>query len=339
MATSDTPRDALISLKSVTKNYANFKALDSVSFEIDKGQVFGYIGPNGAGKTTTIKIIVGLITNFKGDVQILGYQMPQHRYEIHKFLGYLPQNVAFQDWQTVDNALKTFGLLSGLEKNKVESRIDEVLEFLSLSDFRKKKVSQLSGGMAQKVGLAQALLHNPKLLVLDEPMGGLDPASRKQFKKLISSLAKEGTTILFSSHILSDVQDVATKIGILNRGEIRKIGTVDELKTSILKEKIVEIVLCAAGKIPNWTKISGIKSIEQPSPEKILIYLENDVDDNGAVNTFVEQLLKSGNRIYSLNPLMPSLDEVYQSYVSEVGSSCISLCYSPMSCGVSINLR
>ena len=321
MATSDTPRDALISLKSVTKNYANFKALDSVSFEIDKGQVFGYIGPNGAGKTTTIKIIVGLITNFKGDVQILGYQMPQHRYEIHKFLGYLPQNVAFQDWQTVDNALKTFGLLSGLEKNKVESRIDEVLEFLSLSDFRKKKVSQLSGGMAQKVGLAQALLHNPKLLVLDEPMGGLDPASRKQFKKLISSLAKEGTTILFSSHILSDVQDVATKIGILNRGEIRKIGTVDELKTSILKEKIVEIVLCAAGKIPNWTKISGIKSIEQPYPEKILIYLENDVDDNGAVNTFVEQLLKSGNRIYSLNPLMPSLDEVYQSYVSEVGSS------------------
>ena len=321
MAASGTPKDTLIVLNSVTKNYDNFKALDSVSFEIGKGQVFGYIGPNGAGKTTTIKIMVGLITNFKGDVQILGYQMPQHRHEIHKLLGYLPQNVAFQDWQTVDNALKTFGLLSGLEKNRVENRIDEVLDFLSLSDFKKKKVSQLSGGMAQKVGLAQALLHNPKLLVLDEPMGGLDPASRKQFKKLISSLAKEGTTILFSSHILSDVQDVATKIGILNRGEIRKIGTVDELKTSILKEKIVEIVLCAAGKIPNWTKISGIKSIEQPSPEKILIYLENDVDDNGAVNTFVEQLLKSGNRIYSLNPLMPSLDEVYQSYVSEVGSS------------------
>jgi ABC-2 type transport system ATP-binding protein len=118
VAASDTLKDALIVLKSVTKNYDNFKALDSVSFEIDKGQVFGYIGPNGAGKTTTIKILVGLITNFKGNVQILGYQMPQHRYEIHKFLGYLPQNVAFQDWQTVDNALKTFGLLSGLEKTK-----------------------------------------------------------------------------------------------------------------------------------------------------------------------------------------------------------------------------
>lgn len=321
MTASDIPKDTLIALNSVTKNYNNFKALDSVSFEIDKGQVFGYIGPNGAGKTTTIKILVGLITNFKGDVQILGYQMPQHRYEIHKFLGYLPQNVAFQDWQTVDNALKTFGLLSGLEKDKVENRIDEVLDFLSLSDFRKKKVSQLSGGMAQKVGLAQALLHNPKLLVLDEPMGGLDPASRKQFKKLISSLAKEGTTILFSSHILSDVQDVATKIGILNRGKIRKIGTVDELKTSILKEKIVEIVLSAAGKIPKWTQISGIKSIEQPSPEKILIHLDEEVDGDGVVNAFVEQLLKSGNRLRSLNPLMPSLDEVYQSYVSEVDNS------------------
>lgn len=321
MTASDIPKDALIVLNSVSKNYDNFTALDSVSFEIDKGQVFGYIGPNGAGKTTTIKILVGLITNFKGDVQICGYQMPQHKHEIHKFLGYLPQDVAFQDWQTVDNALKTFGLLSGLEKNKVENRIDEVLDFLYLSDFRKTKVSQLSGGMTQKVGLAQALLHNPKLLVLDEPMGGLDPASRKQFKKLISSLAKEGTTILFSSHILSDVQDVATKIGILDRGKIRKIGTIDELKTSIWKEKIVEIVLSAAGKIPKWKKISGIKSIEQPSPEKILIYLDKDVDDDGVVNAFVEQLLKSGNRIRSLNPLKPSLDEVYQSYVSEVGNS------------------
>jgi ABC-2 type transport system ATP-binding protein len=321
VATSDTPKEALIILNSVTKNYDNFKALDSVSFEIDKGQVFGYIGPNGAGKTTTIKILVGLITNFKGDVQILGYQMPKHKYEIHKFLGYLPQNVAFQDWQTVDNALKTFGLLSGLEKNRVENRIEEVLDFLSLSDFRKKKVSQLSGGMAQKVGLAQALLHNPKLLVLDEPMGGLDPASRKQFKKLISSLAKEGTTILFSSHILSDVQDVATKIGILNKGKIRKIGTVDELKTSVLKEKIVEVVLSAAGKIPKWTQIPGIKSIEQPSPDRILIYLDEEVDDDRAVNAFLEQLLKSGNRLRSLNPLMPSLDEVYQSYVTEVDNS------------------
>jgi ABC-2 type transport system ATP-binding protein len=321
VATSDTPKEALIILNSVTKNYDNFKALDSVSFEIDKGQVFGYIGPNGAGKTTTIKILVGLITNFKGDVQILGYQMPKHKYEIHKFLGYLPQNVAFQDWQTVDNALKTFGLLSGLEKNRVENRIAEVLDFLSLSDFRKKKVSQLSGGMAQKVGLAQALLHNPKLLVLDEPMGGLDPASRKQFKKLISSLAKEGTTILFSSHILSDVQDVATKIGILNKGKIRKIGTVDELKTSVLKEKIVEVVLSAAGKIPKWTQIPGIKSIEQPSPDRILIYLDEEVDDDRAVNAFLEQLLKSGNRLRSLNPLMPSLDEVYQSYVTEVDNS------------------
>lgn len=321
MTASNIPKDALIVLNSVSKNYDNFTALDSVSFEIDKGEVFGYIGPNGAGKTTTIKILVGLITNFKGDVQICGNQMPQHKHEIHKFLGYLPQDVAFQDWQTVDNALKTFGILSGLEKNKVENRIDEVLDFLSLSDFRKKKVSQLSGGMTQKVGLAQALLHSPKLLVLDEPMGGLDPASRRQFKILISSLAKEGTTILFSSHILSDVQDVATKIGILDRGKIRKIGTIDELKASISKEKIVEIVLSASGKIPKWTKISGIKSIEQPSPEKILIYLDKDVDDDGVVNAFVEQLLKTGNRIRSLNPLKPSLDEVYQSYVGEVGNS------------------
>jgi ABC-2 type transport system ATP-binding protein len=219
-------------LRDVSKSYGSFRALDNVSFEIKEGEIFGYIGPNGAGKTTTMKILVGLISDFQGEVLVGGCRIPEQKGEIHKLLGYLPQNVAFQEWRTVDHALQTFGKLSGLTDEKIEGRISEVLDLLSLSDVRHKKISQLSGGMVQKVGLAQALLHNPKLLVLDEPLAGLDPLSRRQLKDIVLELGKNGSTVVFSSHILSDVQDVANRIGILSRGRLKQVGTLDELKLS-----------------------------------------------------------------------------------------------------------
>ena len=204
-SSSSNDEKPFVVLRGVSKNYFNFRALDNISFEINEGEIFGYIGPNGAGKTTTMKILVGLISDFQGEVLIGGYRIPKQKEEVHKLLGYLPQNVAFQEWRTVNHALTTFGRLSGLTAKQVESRIPEVLDLVSLSDVRHKKISQLSGGMTQKVGLAQALLHEPKLLILDEPLGGLDPLSRHQFKEVILELGKRGTTILFSSHILSDV--------------------------------------------------------------------------------------------------------------------------------------
>ena len=227
---SMTSNNAFVSLQNVTKTYGAFRALDNVSLDIREGEIFGYIGPNGAGKTTTMKILVGLISTFQGEVTIGGYQAPKQKDEIHKLLGYLPQNVAFQEWRTINQALKTFGKLSGLNDAQVEVRIPELLDLMGLAEFRHKKISQLSGGMTQKVGLAQALLHDPKLLVLDEPLGGLDPLSRHQFKETVQKLAQKGTTILFSSHILSDVQDVADRIGILNRGKIKQVGSLNELK-------------------------------------------------------------------------------------------------------------
>ncbi|MCJ7469745.1 ABC transporter ATP-binding protein, partial [Candidatus Bathyarchaeota archaeon] len=215
--------NGFVVLNGVSKKYGSLLALDSVSLEIGEGEIFGYIGPNGAGKTTTMKIMVGLVSDFQGEVRIGGYRMPEQKDEMHRLLGYLPQNVAFQEWRTVDHALRAFGRLSGLGKREIASRISEVLDILALSDVRNKKISHLSGGMIQKVGLAQALLHNPKLLVLDEPLAGLDPASRYQLKQTIMKLGKDGTTVFFSSHILSDVQDVATRIGILSRGRIKQI--------------------------------------------------------------------------------------------------------------------
>ena len=309
---------SFVSLRSVSKNYFNFRALDNVSFEIKEGEIFGYIGPNGAGKTTTMKILVGLLRDFQGEAFIGGYQVPRQKEEIHKLLGYLPQNVAFQEWRTVDHALKTFGKLSGLSNTEVESRIVEILNLLSLGDVRHKKISQLSGGMIQKVGLAQALLHNPKLLVLDEPLGGLDPLSRHQFKEIVRDLRKIGTTIMFSSHILSDVQDLADRIGIISRGRIKQIGTLSELKSQLSSEKIVEVLVSeATEKWREFSSIKNVKNVDQTSPGRVLVNLEAGADEDQVVNDIVKTAAKLGIRTRGITLLSPSLDEIYLNFVQE----------------------
>jgi ABC-2 type transport system ATP-binding protein len=316
---SDSPNcKACVALQEVTKDYNGFRALDNVSFEIKEGEIFGYIGPNGAGKTTTLKILVGLINDFQGEVQIGQYQLPKQKLGAHKLLGYLPQNVAFQEWRTVNHALKTFGKLSGLSETEVEDRIPKILDLLGLADVRHKKISQLSGGMTQKVGLAQALLHNPKLLVMDEPLGGLDPLSRHQFKEIVLKLAKGGTTILFSSHILSDVQDVADRIGILSRGKIKMVGSMNELKSQLYNQKIVEVLLSYVS--DKWQMLGTVKNIdkiEQPSPGKVLVYLQTGADDDQVLNDIVKKIVELGIRISSISMLSPSLDEIYLNYVQK----------------------
>ncbi len=309
---------ACVVLREVTKDYNGFRALDRVSFEIKEGEIFGYIGPNGAGKTTTLKILVGLINDFHGEIQIGECQLPKQKLEAHRLLGYLPQNVAFQEWRTVDHALKTFGKLSGLSETEVEERIPKILDLLGLADVRHKKISQLSGGMTQKVGLAQALLHNPKLLVMDEPLGGLDPLSRHQFKEIVLKLAKGGTTILFSSHILSDVQDVADRIGILSRGKIKMVGSMNELKSQLYNQKIVEVRLSYVS--DKWQMLGAVKNvgkIEQPSPDRVLAYLQGGADDDQVLNDIVKKIVELGIRISSISMLSPSLDEIYLNYVQK----------------------
>lgn len=311
-------RDSFVGLRNVTKAYGQLLALDNVSFEIREGEIFGYIGPNGAGKTTTMKILVGLISDFQGEVTIGGYKVPMQRDEIHNLLGYLPQSVAFQEWRTVDQALKTFGRLSGLSDSEAETCIPEILDLMGLSDVRRKKISQLSGGMIQKVGLAQALLHDPTLLVLDEPLAGLDPLSRHEFKDIVLKLGHKGTTILFSSHILSDVQDVADRIGILTHGKIKQIGSLNELKQRFSTERVIEVQLSYSS--DQWQKLSdveGVKTVKQPSPDRILLMLQPEADPDEAVNAIVKAIVKLGVRIRGISLLSPSLDEIYLNYVQE----------------------
>ncbi|MEM2118739.1 MAG: ABC transporter ATP-binding protein, partial [Candidatus Bathyarchaeia archaeon] len=223
---------------------------------------------------------------------------------------------------TVDHALRTFGKLSGLSESELNERIEEVLDLVGLSSDRRKKISQLSGGMTQKVGLAQALIHRPRLLVLDEPLGGLDPARRYQIKQTIVKLAKAGATVFFSSHILSDVQDIATKIGILNKGRIMRVGTLEELKSQFSIENDVEITLSYdSGRWKKLESIKGVKGVEQPAPNKLVVHLEDQINVDDTLQELIKQLIALGCKIRSFNPVSPSLDEMYLKYVQERGNA------------------
>jgi len=311
-----TSNKSIVQINNLSKKYKDFIALNNVSFNIKKGEIFGYIGPNGAGKTTTIKILVGLLNKTSGKVFINGYEMPEQKKQAHKFIGYLPQQVAFQQWRTLNHALTTFAKLSGMQKNSIQPRIDELIELMKIGKLKNKKVNQLSGGEIQKVGIIQAIQHNPSLLILDEPLEGLDPESRYKVKQIFKDLSKTGTTVFFSSHILSDVQDVATKICILDWGKILKIGTIDELKSEFNKETQVKIVFSKKSeKFKEISKILGVQKILEKSYENCLVTIDKNVNYDDVIHNIIQTLLKNECHIRSITPVTPSLDEVYQYYL------------------------
>lgn len=308
--------EVCIEFNNVSKCYKDLLALDDISFTIQKGEIFGYIGPNGAGKTTTIKIIVGLIRDFKGEVLVNRNNVITAKRDLHNLIGYHPQEAGFQEWRTVDHALKTFGRLSGLKSKHLEERTDEILELIGLSDVRYKKIIHLSGGMFQKLRLGQALLHEPEILILDEPLAGLDPTSRFQFKKIIKKLAKSGITVLFSSHILNDVEDIANKIGILHEGKIKRIGTPDELQSSFHVGDVIELIVAKGTPLcEDLETLTNVEYIENPKANKQLIHLKSNVDIDLTVSQIMNVLIEQSCRIRSFNLVKPSLEQVYLKYV------------------------
>jgi ABC-2 type transport system ATP-binding protein len=306
----------IVAFEGVSKTYKDVQALSNVSFEIPRGSVFGYIGPNGAGKTTTIKILVGLIRNFDGTVYVDGRRISEGMTDIHRKLGYLPQEVGFQNWRTVGQMLTTFGRLSGLPKTGLEKRVGEVLELVALPGLQDRRIVHLSGGMQQKLRLAQSLIHDPELIILDEPMSGLDPASRHQVKSIIKRLSERGVTVFFSSHILSDVQDIATLIGILNEGQLMRVGTPDELQSHFQVGNDIEIVVAeGSAKCSEFEDLPGVDYLESTSRKRHVLHLTPDADVDIVITEIVKKLLSEGCQLRQLNLLKPSLEEVYLRYV------------------------
>lgn len=324
-ALNNTMSKPLVEFDHVAKRYKSFQALEDVSFTLNEGEIFGYIGPNGAGKTTTLKLLVGLLLDFTGSIQVGDLRLPLDRHRLHKMVGYLPQYPEFQPWRTVDHALMTLGRLSDVSVSDLKARIPGLLERFDLGDVRHKKIRLLSGGMKQKVGFVQALLHQPRLLVLDEPLSGLDPESRIRLKEQILELKAAGTTVIFSSHILGDVQDVADRMGIIQKGRILKTGNMQELQAHFGVAKEIQI---AYGSLPTnlgfLGQLPAVKQVVAKEGQVWSLELEATADVDGLVQAVILGSLHHGATIRRVGEVEPSLDELYKRFTSNPISSSLS---------------
>jgi ABC-2 type transport system ATP-binding protein len=225
--------DLAISAQGLSKTYRlgfrarQVKALDELDLAVTPGSVYGFVGPNGAGKSTTIKILVGLVRPSAGNATLLGHDIADPRARLA--VGYLPENPSFHDFMRPLEVMRYLGRLSGLSGADLDRRAEALLERVGLRGARDLTVRKFSKGMVQRLGLAQALIHDPPLLVLDEPMSGLDPIGRKEVRDLVQELAGQGKTIFFSTHILSDVETICDRVGMLLHGRLVREGALASL--------------------------------------------------------------------------------------------------------------
>src|SRR5450631_2310871 len=214
------------------------RALQPLHLTVEEGEIFGFLGPNGAGKTTTLKMLMGLVFPTSGTARILGHEWTDPA--IKAQIGFLPEQPYFYDYLTAHELLDYYGQLSGVPGKDRKRRIEEVLQRVGLTDIKGVQLRKFSKGMLQRAGIAQAILHNPKLVFFDEPMSGLDPLGRREVRDLMEQLKQEGKTVFFSTHILSDAEALCDRVAIINKGELRGVGAVEDL-TSTVQGK-VEVV-------------------------------------------------------------------------------------------------
>lgn len=233
----------MIEIKDVTKSYGRQKALQNVSFEIMEGELFGLLGPNGAGKSTLIDILTGIQSMDSGEIFINGKSIKTDKVEIRKHLGLVPQDIALlEELNAVDN-LEYFGGLYGLAGAELKNQIEKLLAVAGLTDKKKEKVKNYSGGMKRRLNIAVAMLHNPSILILDEPTVGVDAQSRQHIFDYIQSLAEQGTTILYTSHYMEEIEALCKRVFILDLGEEVAYGTKEEVKKLVGHTQTVALTL------------------------------------------------------------------------------------------------
>jgi ABC-2 type transport system ATP-binding protein len=224
-----TTGDAIV-VRGLTKVFRDRPAVDGISFRVARGRFFGFLGPNGAGKSTTIKMITGLLRPTTGEVQVEGHDLDKELLEIKRVIGVLPEELPLYERLTGEEYLQFAGRMYGLSREETRQRTGELLEFLSLAEDRGKLIVDYSHGMKKKTALAAALIHNPRVLFLDEPLNGIDPVSGRVVTDLLRRLAAKGVTLFFTSHVLDVVERLCDEVAIIDRGRIVAQGTLDEIR-------------------------------------------------------------------------------------------------------------
>jgi ABC-2 type transport system ATP-binding protein len=278
------------------------RALDHLHLSVEKGEVFGFLGPNGAGKTTTLKMLMSLIRPTSGTARILGE--PAGSVGMHQRIGYLPENPYFYDYLTAEEFLSYVGRLFGIDRKTLNSKVDGLLENVGLAGASRLQLRKFSKGMIQRIGIAQAIINDPEVVFLDEPMSGLDPLGRREVRQVISSLKSRGVTVFFSSHILPDVEALCDRVAIMNRGKLQAAGALHE----ILKVKIQghEVILSDVGP---GTRAELEKLCDQCATLGDRLYLRAATESQVCAVLSLAQAQGAG--LISVNPIRPSLEDYF----------------------------
>jgi ABC-2 type transport system ATP-binding protein len=299
----------VLNVSNLTKYYGEFKALDSVSFEVEKSSVYGYLGPNGAGKTTTIRIMLGLLKPNEGGVQIAGVNPSEDPVHALQFVGYASELPTLQTFFTAEQLLDFMGKVFGLPMQARREKTMQLLDLVGLKEWGRKKIGKYSKGMVQRLSLALALINDPMVLIMDEPTIGMDPEATAHFRNLFTSLSKDGKTVFISSHLLDEVQRICTHVGMINKGKIVFTGPIEQMLESFTQQWVVEAELEKVTK----DMVSGLKALEFVSDVKIegnklSIELKEKKDVRGEISS---EIFKQKGVLLSLNLRKITLEDAY----------------------------
>ena len=305
----ETPSDSFsIEIENLTKKFKDLTAVNNVSFKVRKGEIFGFLGPNGAGKTTTIKAILGLIHTNSGYIRINGYDIKEQGVKARGSVGYLPERVAFYPNLTPLQTMNFFCELWGVDKSVAKPLIKEV----GLEDAMNRKVGNFSKGMVQLLGIAQVMIGKPPVYILDEPMGGLDARWVKTIREKIKKLNEEGATVLFSSHILSEVENICDRVAIINKGKLIAEDTIENLNKYLKIKPRLEISIPGLnGKVPEAVK--AVEGVEKVDAENDVLHVICESSSRIKVIKVLEEI---GLKIENIKTIEPSLEEAFVKLIS-----------------------
>lgn len=297
----------MIKVSGLTKDYGARRAIDNLSFDAQQGEIVGFLGPNGAGKTTTMRILTGYMPPTDGEAIVAGYDVVEESLEVRKRVGYLPETVPLYTDMVVFDYLKFMGELRHIPN--VDNRVDEVLEMVGLIDRANGYIGNLSKGMRQRVGLAQALLHRPEVLILDEPTIGLDPGQVVEVRELIREIGRE-RTVLLSTHLLYEAQNLCDRVLIINKGKIAAEDTTENLQARLLgAERVIVRVRGETDELADTIKsVKGVRKVETHDDGAVEFEFASGKDLRPEV---AKQIIKDGYDLLELRPLGLSLEEIF----------------------------
>lgn len=310
---------AVIEVNNLTKKYNDFKAVDTISFNVNNGDIFGFLGPNGAGKTTTIKMLTTILRPTNGKAKICGYDITKESVEAKKRIGYMPDVPGFYGEMKAEEVLNFYAEFYKIPKEKRKQKVDDLLEMMQLTDFKKRKVKTFSRGMKQKLGFASSLINDPEVLILDEPTIGLDPATIHFFRNSIKTLNENGVTVFLSSHILSEVQALCNKVGIIHHGKIIAVDTIKSLgrKMAVKGSKTVCITFenMTEKALKAVKSVKGVVSIKEDKEKKRLII---EIESGKSIIPLINKtLMKNDIDVTSIETQEINLEDIFLSLTGE----------------------